>query len=49
MATIERFEDIQAWQKARELVREIYQACTEGRLSRDFGLKEALLHEYPKV
>jgi four helix bundle protein len=42
MATIERFEDIQAWQKARELVREIYQACTEGRLSRDFGLKDQI-------
>ncbi|MBI3300807.1 MAG: four helix bundle protein [Deltaproteobacteria bacterium] len=40
MATIGRFEDIQAWQKARELVREIYQICTEGRFSRDFGLKD---------
>ncbi len=42
MATIGRFEDIQAWQKARELVREIYQACAEGGLSRDFGLKDQL-------
>ncbi len=42
MATIGQFEDIQAWQKARELVREIYQACAEGRLSRDFGLKDQL-------
>lgn len=42
MATIERFEDIQAWQKARELVREIYLACTDGRLSRDFALKDQI-------
>ena len=42
MATIERFEDVQAWQKARGLVREIYQACAAGRLSRDFGLKDQL-------
>lgn len=42
MATIERFEDIQAWQKARALVREIYQTCSDGRLSRDFGLKDQI-------
>jgi four helix bundle protein len=42
MATIERFEDIQAWQKARELVHEIYQTCTAGRLSKDFGLRDQL-------
>jgi len=42
MATIERFEDVQAWQKARELVREIYRTCAEGRLSRDFGLRDQL-------
>ena len=42
MATIRRFEDLQAWQKARELVREIYTACAHGRLNRDFGLKDQL-------
>jgi len=42
MATIRRLEDIQAWQKARELVREIYKTCSEGRLSRDFGLRDQL-------
>jgi four helix bundle protein len=42
MATIRRLEDIQAWQKARELVREIYTTCGEGRLSRDFGLRDQL-------
>lgn len=39
MATIRRFEDIKAWQKARELVREIYITCAEDPLSRDFGFK----------
>lgn len=43
MATIRRFEDVQAWQKARELVQEIYRICSDGRLSRDFGLKDQLL------
>ena len=42
MAAIKQFEDIQAWQKARELVREIYKVCAEGRLSRDFGLRDQL-------
>ncbi|MGE4095836.1 MAG: four helix bundle protein [Candidatus Binatia bacterium] len=42
MATIERFEDVQAWQKARELVREVYKLRSEGPLSRDFGLRDQL-------
>jgi four helix bundle protein len=42
MSTIKRFEDIEAWQKARELVREVYKTCGEGRLSRDFGLRDQL-------
>ena len=42
MSTIRRFEDLQAWQKARELVREIYTTCAHGRLNRDFGLKDQL-------
>ena len=42
MATIKRFEDIQAWQKARELVREIYQVRAIGPLSKDFSLRDQL-------
>ncbi len=42
MATVKRFEDIQAWQKARELVGEVYKACAKGPLQRDFGLKDQL-------
>ncbi len=35
---IERFEDILAWQKARQLTREIYTASNRGQFARDFGL-----------
>jgi len=38
MAKIEKFEDIQAWQLARETTRLIYVASREGNFSRDFGL-----------
>jgi len=43
MAQIKRFEDIEAWKKARELVKEIY-ALTEKRTTfkRDFTLKEQI-------
>lgn len=39
MGMIQRFEDIQAWQKARELVRAIYHLTREGDLKHDFGLR----------
>jgi four helix bundle protein len=42
MATIRRVEDIQAWQKARALVREIYKSCAVGSLARDFGLRDQI-------
>ena len=42
MARIERFEDVQAWQKARVLVREIYRVSGEGPFSRDFGLRDQI-------
>jgi four helix bundle protein len=38
MPGVQRFEDLIAWQKARELTRAIYQATTEGAFARDFGL-----------
>src|SRR5208283_3554416 len=38
MGKIERFEDLIAWQKARELAREVYLATREGPFARDFGL-----------
>ena len=42
MSTIKRFEDIQAWQQARELTREIYNACDRGSLGRDFALRDQI-------
>ena len=42
MATIQRFEEILSWQKARELTREIYAVSNDGGLARDFGLKDQL-------
>jgi len=42
MATIERFEDVQAWQKAREFVGEVYKLRSNGQLSKDFGLRDQL-------
>jgi four helix bundle protein len=42
MATIKRFEEIQAWQKARELSREIYRCSRNGPLAKDFGLRDQI-------
>ena len=39
MATFERFEDIEAWQKARRLTAEIYGISKEGTFLNDFGLR----------
>jgi len=37
-----RFEDLEAWKKSRELVTEIYKISLRGPLNRDFGLKNQL-------
>ena len=43
MAKIERFEDIEAWQKARELAKEVYAESNGNPLfSRDFGLRDQI-------
>src|ERR1051325_578037 len=39
---IERFEDILAWQKARELTRQVYTCTKVGAFERDFGLKDQI-------
>ena len=36
---IERFEDIEAWQLARELTRKVYDLTKKLEFARDFGLK----------
>ena len=38
MGKIEKFEDLVAWQKARDLTRAIYGISRQGGLAKDFGL-----------
>jgi four helix bundle protein len=42
MALIKRFEDIQAWQEARELVKMIYVLTNKERFSKDFGMRDQI-------
>jgi len=42
MSKIQKFEDILAWQKARELTREIYTHAKVGALAKDFGLRDQI-------
>jgi four helix bundle protein len=42
MATIERFEDVEAWKKARELTKLVYQVTRSGEFSRDFALRDQI-------
>jgi len=39
---IQRFEDIQAWQLARELTRKVYNLTKKPRFSKDYGLKNQI-------
>jgi four helix bundle protein len=42
MATIKKFTDIAAWQRGRELVKEIYELTSVGKFSSDWGLKDQI-------
>jgi len=42
MATIKRFEEFEAWKKARELTREVYRFSRSGPFARDFGLRDQM-------
>ncbi len=42
MASIERFESIEAWQEARKLARAIYEVTSSGEFAKDFGLKDQI-------
>jgi len=42
MAKIERFEDIEAWKKARSLTSRIYHVSNQGGFARDFGLRDQI-------
>ena len=40
--TINRFEDLEAWQRARELAQLVYELTKHGNFSRDFGLRDQM-------
>jgi four helix bundle protein len=42
MATINRFEELMAWQKARELSKDIYSISSSGTFGKDFDLKSQI-------
>ena len=42
MATIKRFEEIEAWKIGRELINAVYSLTREGAFSKDWGLKDQI-------
>ncbi|GAB4504854.1 MAG: four helix bundle protein [Anaerolineales bacterium] len=42
MTTAKRFEELEVWQKAKELTNLIYSLSSSGEFSRDFGLRDQL-------
>jgi four helix bundle protein len=42
VATFKKFEEIQAWQKARLVTSMVYELTVEGGFARDFGLRDQI-------
>ena len=42
MSTFKRFEDIRAWQRAREVTSLVYSITKTGKFGRDFGLRDQI-------
>lgn len=42
MATIQRFEDLEVWQLSRELAKNIFILTQNGKLSKDYSLKDQM-------
>ena len=42
MTTFQRFENIEAWQSARELTKEIYKVTKQIKFTKDYGLKDQI-------
>jgi len=42
VSKVEKFEDLIAWQKARELTKQIYSITSNGAFSKDFGLRDQI-------
>jgi four helix bundle protein len=42
MATAQRFEDLQVWQRAKALANSIYDFSAKGEFARDYGLRDQM-------
>ena len=42
MTPAKRFEDLEVWQRAKDLTNLIYKHSTDGTFSRDFGLRDQM-------
>lgn len=42
MTTFKSFEEIEAWQKARQITRQLYELSNRGLFSKDFGLRDQI-------
>ena len=42
MSKIERFEDIKAWQKARDLTKSTFDITSQGNFAKDYSLKDQI-------
>lgn len=42
MSTFKSFEEINAWQRARDLTSRVYQISSEGDFARDYGLRDQM-------
>ena len=42
MTTAKRFEDLEVWQRAKELANLIYKLSSDGEFARDFGLRDQM-------
>lgn len=42
MATIKRFEDLEIWQKARELNKSVFKLTSKDKFSKDFSIKDQI-------
>ena len=40
MSTIVKFEDMEVWQQARSIAKEVYVHSRQGQFSKDYGLRE---------
>ncbi len=42
MAGFKKFEEIQAWQKARIATKRVYEVTSDGKFAKDFGLRDQI-------